>query len=49
MSKVNIGLKRGPQIKMFLVLLRLTMREVVVPNLINLLSQIVGRNILGSV
>ena len=46
MSKDNLGLRRGLRMKMFLVILRLTMREVMVPTLINLLSQILGRNIL---
>ena len=32
MIKVNLGSRRGIQIKMFLVLLRLTMKEVVVRN-----------------
>ena len=41
MIKVNLGLGRGLQIKIFLVVLRQTMREVVVLNFINLLSEIV--------
>ena len=49
MSKVNLGLRRGIQIKMNLLPLRLTIREVVVPNFINVFAQIVGRNILRSV
>ena len=43
MSKVNLGLRRELQINMFLMLLRLTVRGVVVPTYMNLLSQIVGK------
>ena len=47
--KVNVGLKRGIQVKMFLVLLRLTMKEGMVLKLIHLLAPILGRNLLGSI
>ena len=47
MSKVNLGLRWGLQIKMFLVILSLTMREVVVPNLKILFAQIVGKKHFG--
>ena len=46
MRKDNLVLRSGLRMKMFVVILRLTMREVMVPTLINLLAQIVGRNIL---
>lgn len=48
-SNVHLGLSREIQIKIFSMLLRLTMIEVLVSNLVNLFTQIVGRNIFGSV
>ena len=47
--KVNLGLRKGIYIKMFLVLLWLTIRKVVVSNLIILLAQFMERNSLVSV
>ncbi len=49
MSKVKIGSRRELQIKIFQVLLRVIKGEVVDLKLLNLLSRIVERNILGSV
>lgn len=48
-SNVHLGLSREIQIKIFSMLLRLTMIEVLVSNLVNIFTQIVGRNIFGSV
>ena len=45
-SKVNLGLRRWLQVKMILVLLSPTIKEVDFLKLINILIQNVGRNIL---
>ena len=47
--KDNLGLRRGLQIKIYQVLLRLTMKEAVVLILLSLLVPLVERSILGSV
>ena len=47
--KDNLGLRRGLQIKIYQVLLRLTTKEVVVLKLLSLLVPHVERSILGSV
>ena len=47
--KDNLGLRRGLQIKIYQVLLRLTTKEVVVLKLLSLLVPLVERSILGSV
>ena len=47
--KDNLGLRRGLQIKIYQVLLRLTTKEVVVLKFLSLLVPLVERSILGSV